>query len=95
MWWCENVSRRDSTARTSSVVKVPDPSPTGVQTASLTAATLAVTSNYRSSIGASADDVLSTKDLLRILAEVNFIYGEVKRSLASLVKQDENGLHEP
>ena len=88
------MSRRGSTPHASSVAKLPDPLAAGVQTAS-PRTTLAVTSNYRSSIGDTADDVLSTKDLLRILAEVNFIYGEVKLLLVSLVKQDESCPNKP
>jgi len=37
-------------------------------------------STVTSNVSDIADDVLHTKDLLRVLAEVNFIYGEVKRS---------------
>jgi len=59
---------------TGHVGKVSSSSPASTQSAAVSV----VTSTHQSSVTDTADDALNTKDLLRLLAEVNFIYGEVK-----------------
>jgi len=68
------VSRRSATDQASSV-KLPALSAASFQSASLTSA---ADGHYSAS-----DDAMLTKDLLRGLAEVNFIYGEVKEDSSS------------
>jgi len=46
--------------------------------AAAAAAAASISSNHQaSSVSSLADDTLSTSDLLRVMAEINFIYGEV------------------
>ena len=81
------VARRSAADPASTAVKLAAPSPASVQTVSpTTTATSADTSIHQSSVSNVVhDDAVCRRDLLRVLAEVNFIYGEVQYSFVLLV----------